>query len=98
MEDIRVKNFGSVYTLKSESISKNNIMSLSQELNTLMQHHAGQMNNINPLQVSILTALNLLEENHLLKSKLSAVNLCISIPFSSIPDFLCPEDPLPPCP
>ena len=75
MEQIEVKIFGSVYILKSESVSKDNIMHLSKELDELMQQQAGRMHNINPLQVCILTALNLLEENQWLKSRLASTNL-----------------------
>ena len=74
MEDVKVKIFGSLYSLKSPHNSKNNLITLSRELNELMKRRAGEMNNINPLQVSILTALNLLEENQKLKSKLSSLN------------------------
>lgn len=72
MEEIKVKIFGSVYALKSESVSKDNIILLSQELDELMQKQASTMHNINPLQVCILTALNLLEENQWLKSQVAS--------------------------
>ncbi len=71
MENIQVKIFGSVYTFKSENNSKQKIANLSNELSELMKQYAKETNNINPLEISILTALNLLEENHSLKSKLS---------------------------
>ena len=75
MKNIQVKIFGSVYSFKSENNSKQKIVNLSKELSELMNKHACKMNNINPLEISILTALNLLEENHSLKSKLSKDNL-----------------------
>ena len=67
---ITVSIFGSPYTLHSNSSSEVEIRSCAEELDERMQEYATRMNNITPLNVSVLTALNLIEENRALKNQL----------------------------
>ena len=69
MEDISVKIFGNQYNLKSNSINNLKIVALSDRLNHLMHEQAGKLNNISPLKVAVLTALNLLEELQSMKEE-----------------------------
>ena len=66
--NIDVKIFGKNYKLKSNDNSENKVLLLSELLNEKMLHTARKHNTVNILDVSVITALNLLEENILLKN------------------------------
>jgi len=65
---IKTKIFGKSYKLKKEKYSDNKMILLSEILNDKMIDTAKKLNTINPVDVSILTSLNLLEENIRLKN------------------------------
>ena len=71
MEDTQVKIFGTYYHFKSDCKKNEELFQIATSLDKQMKDLAIRYNDIRPLRMAILAAMNLLDENREMKLTLS---------------------------